>query len=559
MTMKFNPQTLLIVTLTFSLMGANALLGETAPPISSSGTDFMAPKRDVHGKSIGQEDVLIEEVAFTDSGRRYRRLDVGVSGTLEGWVVKEGPRGNHFTAHPEFALTQSGNDYRRFHGILRYEASKGTAVTLVYPEAGTPWNQKLFVTVHGRSGSFFGGTLKAWNKNLDPADPLGDLNGYERVMLDKGYAVAKTRRNAGAASGDAGSGPGDYAVVLDDGEIVQGRNLNIHTGLLLDMIRLSENLLKDRLGEKPLRTYWFGHSAGGMNGRVINYVSGLNLDENGETIIDGFINIDSGGGRYLPVLMKEGQDTLLLTDETRQQFVKTLETAHQLYTDRMDVPTLPPWMSYGYLLNKRWTARILRDKGLGNKMRIYEVQGVSHIAGGHRSGGGDTVLLDLSGLMDGLIDLLDNWVEQDIAPPPSKSGWLELGDVDGDGVNENEAIALPEVACPLGLYYPYPPSRGEEGGGYTGFVFFDGQGLEPLDGQGAFVDMNLNRYLDQRESVDEAWHRLGLLKRGEAFSRSRYQACVEATVAQLRKEKLITERVAQRYVQQASNADFPGQ
>ncbi len=77
MTMRLNSQTLLIVTLTCSLMGANALLGETAPPISSSGTDFMAPKRDVHGKSIGQEDVLIEEVALTDSGRRYRRLDVG--------------------------------------------------------------------------------------------------------------------------------------------------------------------------------------------------------------------------------------------------------------------------------------------------------------------------------------------------------------------------------------------------------------------------------------------------------------------------------------------------
>jgi len=71
--------------------------------------------------------------------------------------------------------------------------------------------------------------------------------------------------------------------------------------------------------------------------------------------------------------------------------------------------------------------------------------------------------------------------------------------------------------------------------------------------------MNLNRYLDHRESVDEAWHRLGLLKHGETFSRSKYQACVEATVARLRKEKLITERVAQRYLQQASNADFPGQ
>jgi len=168
-------------------------------------------------------------------------------------------------------------------------------------------------------------------------------------------------------------------------------------------------------------------------------------------------------------------------------------------------------------------------------------------------------ILDLSRIMDALIDVLDNWVEKDIAPPPSKSDWLELGDMDGDGVIENEAIALPEVACPLGLYYPYPPSRGESGVGWTGFATFDGQSLEPLDGRGVFVDMNLNRYLDHRESVDQAWHRLGLLKPGEKFSRSEYQACVEAAVGKLKQERLITERVAALYVQQASEVDFPGQ
>jgi len=202
---------------------------------------------------------------------------------------------------------------------------------------------------------------------------------------------------------------------------------------------------------------------------------------------------------------------------------------------------------------------------------MYEVRGVSHVAGGYlsakefasrgvsRGENPDVVLLEVSGLLDGLIDLLDNWVEKDIAPPPTKSDWLELGNVDGDGVNENEAIALPDVACPLGLYYPYPPSLGESGVAWTGFATFDGQSLEPQDGRGVFVDMNLNRYLDHRESVDQAWHRLGLLKPGEKFSRSRYQVCVEAAVDKLKQEKLITERVAARYIQQASEADFPGQ
>ncbi|MCH7570334.1 MAG: hypothetical protein IH919_07190, partial [Deltaproteobacteria bacterium] len=161
-------------------------------------------------------------------------------------------------------------------------------------------------------------------------------------------------------------------------------------------------------------------------------------------------------------------------------------------------------------------------------------------------------------IMDGLIDLLDNWVENDIAPPPTKSDWAELGDVNGDGINENQAIAPPEVACPLGLYYPYPASREGGGIGTTGFAAFDGKSLEPHDGRGIFVDMNLNRYLDYRESVEQAWHRLGLLKAGEKFTRSAYQACVEDAVAKLQSEKFISARVAVLYIEEAARENLPG-
>jgi hypothetical protein len=378
-------------------------------------------------------------------------------------------------------------------------------------------------------------------------------------MLDKGYAIAKTRRNA--------STTGDYPVLLDDGEILEGWNLNTHTGFVLDLVQLAENLLRDRLGERPFRTYWFGHSAGGMTGRLINYKPGENLDENGEPIIDGFLHSDSGGGRYLPVLEENGKDVLFVTEDERRRFVKTIEIPHQLFMRQRDPrPGVPKWLSHVYIINQRMTAKILQDKGLGEKLRMYEVRGVSHFDEGYFSEkelasegigeNGDTVLLDLSGLMDGLIDLLDDWVEKDIAPPATKTDWLELGDVDGDGANENPAIALPEVACPLGLYYPHPPSRGNSGDSWTGFAAFDGRSLEPQDGRGVFVDMNLNRYLDQRENVEQAWQRLGLLKPGQRFSRSKYQACVEGVVAQLQQEKLITQRVAAQYLQEASQVNL---
>lgn len=568
MPMKRNPLTRILIlsqTLALWAIGGPVLWGQAtlvSQPVSSSGTEFRAPAKEVNGRLIGQEDILIREVVIADSGHRYRRLDVGVSGTVEGWAVKQDLAMPQFVSAPEFVFPQGGNVGPRFHGTMRYEASKGTAMTLIYPEAGRAWNRNLFVTVHGSGGSFREGTLRPWNELLDPSQPLGDISKIEHLMLDKGYAIAKTRRNA--------SRMGDYPVILDDGDILEGWNLNTHTGFILDLVLLAENLLRERLGERPSRTYWFGHSAGGMTGRLINYKAGENLDINGEPIIDGFLNSDSAGGRYLPVLEEDGKDILFVTEKERQRFVKTIEIPHQLFMrGRNPRPGVPKWLSPVYLVNQRMTAKILQDKGLGDKLRVYEIRGVSHFDQGYFSEqelasegvgkDGDTVLLDLSGLMDGLIDLLDDWVEKDITPPATKTDWLELGDVDGDGVNENPAIALPEVACPLGLYYPHPPSRGNNGDSWTSFAAFDGQSLEPLDGRGVFVDMNLNRYLDQRENVDQAWQRLGLLKPGERFSRSRYQACVEASVARLQQEKLITKRVATQYLQEASRVDFPGE
>ncbi len=559
MILKLSQCILLTLTLTVLLNSPNVLWGQTSAsqPVASSGKEFVAPQKEVNGKLIGQEDVLIQEVVVTDSGRQYRRLDVGVSGTLEGWALKEVLPMPQFVSAPEFVFIQGGNVGPRFNGTLRYEASKGTGMTIIYPESGTLWNKKLFVTVHGSSGSFFEGTLKPWNRIFDPLQPLGDISKYERLMLDKGYAIAKTRRNA--------SSKGDYSVTLDDGEILEGWNLNTHTDLILGFTRLAENLLKNRLGESPSRTYLYGHSAGAMIGRLINYVPGLNEDDaTGTNYIDGFLHDDSGGGRYLPILEENGRDVLFTNQQERQRFVKTIEITHQLYIRRRNTNSrrnIPSWVSPVYLMNKRMNAKILRDKSLGDKSRMYEVRGISHMGGEYLEDGrdGDVTILDLSPVIDALVDVLDNWVEKDIAPPPSKSDWLELGDDDADGLIENEAIALPEVACPLGLYYPYPPSRGDSGVGWTSFASFDGQSLEPLDGRGVFVDMNLNRYLDHRESVDQAWHRLGLLKPGEKFSLSKYQACVEAAVDKLKQEKLITERVAARYVQHASEADFPGQ
>ena len=166
-------------------------------------------------------------------------------------------------------------------------------------------------------------------------------------------------------------------------------------------------------------------------------------------------------------------------------------------------------------------------------------------------------------LMEGFVDLLDAWVDKGTAPPPTKSDWMELGDADRNGVNENEAIATPEVACPLGVYHPFPPGRGRDGGGTTAWVPFDGKGEEPFDGRfergdgpphlelTPFVDMNRNGFRDFRETVTQAWRRLGLLKPAEHLTRARYVECTQSAVARLRKDGFISEKVGAYYLEQA--------
>jgi hypothetical protein len=185
---------------------------------------------------------------------------------------------------------------------------------------------------------------------------------------------------------------------------------------------------------------------------------------------------------------------------------------------------------------------------------MYEVRSISHSGGESMAEGrrGQTVILDMSKLMDRFIDMLDAWVEKGTAPPPSRSDWAVLSDTNNDGVLETPAIAFPEVACPLGVYFPYPNSTA----GSTSFAPFTGEGLEPLDNNKVFIDMNRSGTWDFVETPTQAWRRLGLLKPGEQLTREKYAACVQASADQLRKDGFFSDKTAAWYVEQAKTADL---
>ena len=80
---------------------------------SNDCSSFIGPLEEVAGMSIGPQEctILAESSVRSASGDIYGRLEIGISGTIEGYTPKEGTRKEMFTDAPEFALL-----VKTFHG-----------------------------------------------------------------------------------------------------------------------------------------------------------------------------------------------------------------------------------------------------------------------------------------------------------------------------------------------------------------------------------------------------------------------------------------------------------
>jgi len=514
----------------------------------SSCDAWLPPLREVKGRKVGPSSCRMQESDLTLEGRALRRLDLGLDGTVDGYLTRTGDYKEYLTSAPDLVFPQTADPGPVLLAVAEYQRDKGAAMSILFPADKTAWNGKAWVMVHGRGRSFKEGNLKAWDRNLDPAQPSADLDKYDRLILAKGYALVKTHRTSS-------EGLGEIKATLEDGSTVDDAAFNDSHRYVMDFTAVARRLLESRLGRAPRRTYFYGHSAGARMGRGLNYTPGLNVGEGGRPVFDGILADDGAAGGWLPVVMKDGRDVLFATEAERAAFVPQIDVSHQMYNNVWP-PRKPDWMSPSYLENKRNNARILRDKGLGSKHRMYEVRGISHSGG---EGMGETRReiqgLDLSRMMERFVDMLDAWVEKGTPPPPTRSDWPELGDADHDGTVERPALAFPEVACPLGVYYPYPTTTS----GTTAFAAFTGTGLEPLDANKVFVDMNRNGVWDYRETPTEAWRRLGLLGRAETLTREKYVACVRAAAESLARDGFFSAATARGYVERAEKEDvLPG-
>lgn len=530
------------ITLTVSFLAFTEL---TLAASDYASCDTFLPKaRTVRAQNVGPESCLMLQNDVNFNGRKFVRVDLGLDGTAEGYVTDEGTYHEYLTNGPDLIFEQAATPGERHLAIARYERLRGSAILLMFPKSRADWNGKLWVTAHGRGRSFRNGALKVWNRYYNADDPMAVFDKIDRVMLAKGYALAKTMRTSE-------QGIGEVIATLPDGRVVDFAAFNDNSAIIKDFTFVAENVLRKRLGKKPSRTYLYGHSAGARIARSLNYTPGTNADANGLAVFDGYLLDDSATGLWLPVVVRDGKDILFQTDAEKQQFRPQVELVHQMYTKIWDrAPNRPDWVSNAYLGNKRLNAKIVMDKGLGDRFRVYEIRSMSHNGGeglppDNRRG--KVLVLDVSLVMDGAIDKLDGMVEGSAVPIASKSDWDYIGDVDKDGLIENPAIVYPEVACPLGVFYPYPQS----GAGTTAFAAFTGSGMEPLDESNMFVDMNRNGIWDFRETPSAAWRRLGMLQTGEILSHPKYLTCVTAAAAKLRDDGFFSAETAANYVERA--------
>jgi len=515
----------------------------------SSCNEYLPALRQVNNHKVGPESCQMQQMELEFNGHTFIRADLGLDGTVEGYVTREGNYREYLTNAPDlvFPQTQASKPEVPILAISHYERLRGAAILLVYPKNRKDWNGKLWVTAHGRGSSFHNGSLKLWNKYLDPAAPLGELNKLEHVMLSQGYALAVTMRTSE-------ENVGEIVSTLEDGTVVDWVAFNDSHSYIKDFTYVAENAINKRLGKIPTRTYLYGKSAGARLARGLNYYgTTLNTDSKGKRIFDGFLVDDAAAGTWLPVVMHDGKDVLLQTDAEKQAFVPQLELGHQAYSAVND-HDLPDFVTVGFLTNKYNNARILLEKGLGEKFRFYEIKQLSHDDGSAFPEGkkGKLQILDLSLLIDGAVNLLDQWVEGVKVAPPSRSDYLLVGDTNQDGKLDRPAISFPEVACPLGYFYPYPKS----GVGTTSWAAFTGQGPEPLDENEAFVDMNHTGTWDFRESPEAAWQRLGLLQAGESLTQQRYVACVSNAASELGQEGFLSADTVKKYAEKAATKNL---
>jgi len=574
------------------------------------------PAGEVQQRLVGPNEcrVVTEKAIQNAHGKPYRHITVALSGTVFGFAPlnttvipplgtgQEGEgRENVFSDHV-FITQARGNMGPYIPGVGRYQYTEDSpnSVELLIPQNAADWNGSMWVLAHGAG--------RHSSLQLHPREP----NKFSRytesaqqagALIDKGFAVVWTRRDAAGADG----GPDDVAntVLLDDGTELGGpgkvgMGFNNHLGLIRDWTVISEKIIEERLGRKPEYSFLRGHSAGGALVRSFLVINGMNIDHTGGKLFDGFYISDSAAGHGSTAYFWEAEvvdehgtfrlqpsetDTLTFGDEQMRNMVPTVEAIHGEYAggSTSTVPILFERVPGTYLNYKFENTRINIEKGLGDIWKAYVIAGTSHTDASSMASRYPELakdMVDIGGVTAALHQALYDRVATGKPLPDTRIDAVDVWDIDP---NAGPTIQLPETACPRGMYRPYMNRPDGTAVGSSPALFvpyltmavpqinvnqerppgFKEEWLEPLDANGHLVNMTNSLLRMTRPSIQQAWHvryregeDTGILRPHETLTRERYVSCVSDVAKGLNADGLLTDEAVTWYIEKAQTDDI---
>ncbi len=127
-------------------LGSSAV-AQQAPAAPCDG--FLPAPREAGGRKVGPSSCLSLETALSLEQRAFVRLDVGLDGTVEGYLPTVGDHKGYLTNAPDLVFLQAADAGPRVFAVATYERDKGAAMTVVFPRDVSAWNGKMWRTDAG--------------------------------------------------------------------------------------------------------------------------------------------------------------------------------------------------------------------------------------------------------------------------------------------------------------------------------------------------------------------------------------------------------------------------
>ena len=124
--------------------------------------EWLPAAREVKGRKVGPTSCQMAEGQLNVASRPFVRIDIGLDGSVEGYVTKSGEYRGYMTNSPELAFPQTADPGPPVLAFADYRRSQGAAMALYFPQDPAAWNGKLWVMAHGAGP----GTDRAWDLRL---------------------------------------------------------------------------------------------------------------------------------------------------------------------------------------------------------------------------------------------------------------------------------------------------------------------------------------------------------------------------------------------------------